>query len=331
MPWIIFSIRRFFSAARLIFSGIPAIMLQLIFYSPFHLTEKKPIMSKGVFLGLATADIVYYVAQHPDNNQKMKAERQLSFVGGPASNAAVAFAAFGNQSSLITGLGTHPLAHAALQDLADHQVHLIDCTDQPKRPPIFAAVMVDLSNGDRSVVYSNTDIRKLRHDAVSESILEDVDLLMLDGHYLPQAIQLAQWARRLQIPVLFDGGCWKEGLETLLPLVDYAICSINFFPPGCTDEEGVVAALDGYGIDHVAITRDGNPVLAHSGGVTCEVPVMQIKPVDTLGAGDVFHGAFCHYILHNDFLISLERAAEVASLSCMSLGTRAWIEQEKFA
>ncbi len=287
-------------------------------------------MHKGVFLGLATADIVYYVAHHPENNQKIKAERQLSFTGGPASNAAVAFAAFGNRSSLITGIGTHSLAQAALQDLADHQVHLIDCTDQPKRPPIFASIIVDLSTGERSVVYSNTDIRKLKADAVSESILDDCDLLMLDGYYLPQAIQLAQWARWRKIPVCFDGGCWREGLEMLLPLVDYALCSINFFPPGSTDAEGVFAALSGYGIEHIAITRDGNPVLAHSRGTTSEIRVMAIKPVDTLGAGDIFHGAFCHYVLGDDFLISLERAAEIASHSCASLGTRAWIEQVKF-
>jgi sugar/nucleoside kinase (ribokinase family) len=59
---------------------------------------------------------------------------------------------------------------------------------------------------------------------------------------------------------------------------------------------------------------------------------MPVLPVDTLGAGDIFHGAFCHYLLEcNDFLLSLERAGEVASLSCTSLGTRAWIEQAKFA
>jgi sugar/nucleoside kinase (ribokinase family) len=59
---------------------------------------------------------------------------------------------------------------------------------------------------------------------------------------------------------------------------------------------------------------------------------MSIQPVDTLGAGDIFHGAFCHYLLErNDFLLSLERAGEVASLACTSLGTRAWIEQARFA
>jgi sugar/nucleoside kinase (ribokinase family) len=287
-------------------------------------------MFKGVFLGLATADIVYYVAHHLQSNQKLKAERQLAFAGGPATNAAVAFTAFGNEAALITGLGQNPLAHVAKHDIVEHKVDLIDCSDQPKRPPILASILVDLSNGNRSVVYSNTDLRKLRHDAVNETLLEYADVLMLDGYYLPQALQMATWAKSLHIPVILDGGSWKEGLETLLPLVDYAICSRNFLPPGCTDATGMMTRLATFGINHVAITRDGEPILAQTNGTTSEVPVMPIQPVDTLGAGDIFHGAFCHYILENDFLLSLERAGEVASLSCTSLGTRAWIEQEKF-
>ena len=138
------------------------------------------------------------------------------------------------------------------------------------------------------------------------------------------------WPSRLRIPVVLDGGSWKEGLEKLLPLVDYAICSSAFTPPGCTDANSVITCLREYGIENIAITSDGAPIIVHTQGQTSELPVMAIKAVDTLGAGDIFHGAFCHYILENDFLLSLERAGEVASLSCTSLGTRAWIEQEKF-
>ncbi|MCL2457483.1 MAG: PfkB family carbohydrate kinase [Desulfobulbus sp.] len=287
-------------------------------------------MQKGVFLGLSTADIVYYVPQCLQRNQKLKAERQLAYAGGPATNAAVAFAAFGNEASLVTGLGQHPLAHLAKADLAAHKVRLIDSTDQPRRPPVLAAVIVDLSNGERSVVYSSTDLRRLRRDCINETTLEYADILMLDGFYLPQAVQLATWAKPKRVPVVLDGGSWKDGLDTLLPLVDYAICSPAFYPPGCTDPDSIFAYLRDHGVEHMAITRDGEPILAHADGQLCEVPVMQVKVVDTLGSGDIFHGAFCHYILENDFLLSLERAAEVASLSCASLGTRAWIEQEKF-
>jgi len=288
-------------------------------------------MRKGIFLGMVTTDIVYYVSHHPTNDQKLKAERQLSFAGGAAANAAVTFAAFGNKTTLISGLGRHPLAQVALKDLAAHHVQLIDCTDQPRRPPVLASVMIDLSNGDRCVVYSNTDIRKLRQDALSEVFLEDADILMLDGHFLPQAIQMAQWARQLHVPVVFDGGGWKDGMEELLPLVDYAICSDDFYPPGCADKTEVIAYLGNAGIDNIGITRDDLPIIAYHQGETIEVPVMKIQPMDTLGAGDIFQGSFCHYLLQQqEFLRCLERAAEVASMACTSLGTRAWIEQEKF-
>jgi Sugar kinases, ribokinase family len=287
-------------------------------------------MRKGIFLGLATVDIVYYVCRYPQRNEKLKAERQLAYAGGPAANAAVAFSAFGNEASLITGLGQYPLADLARVDLADHKVRLIDSTDQPHRPPVLSAIIVDLSTGERTVVYSNTDLRKLRPDTINASTLEDADIFMIDGYYLPQAVQLAALAKTRRIPVVFDGGSWKEGLETLLPLVDYAICSFDFHPPGCADIGSVFADLRSYGIEHIAVTRGGDSILAHTGGELHEIPVSEVNVVDTLGAGDIFHGAFCHYILQNDFIVSIERASEVASLSCGSPGTRAWIEQERY-
>ena len=61
-------------------------------------------MHTGIFLGLATTDIIYYVSRHPHSNEKMRAERQLSFAGGPATNAAVAFAALGNAATLYMNM-----------------------------------------------------------------------------------------------------------------------------------------------------------------------------------------------------------------------------------
>ena len=286
-------------------------------------------MHTGVFLGLATTDIIYYVARHPRNNEKLRAERQLSFAGGPATNAAVAFAAFGNAATLVTGIGSHPLAQLPKNDIADYNVQLIDCADKPRRPPILASIMVDLSTGERCVVYAHTEVRKLRSEAIRPSILEGAQILMLDGHYLPQAIELAAMARSRGIPVVLDGGSWKEGLDRLLPLVDYAICSDNFYPPGCTDKQEVIASLRQAGLEHFAITRDDDPIIAHHQGQTIELPVLDIDVIDTMGAGDIFHGAFCHFLLHEDFLASLEGATKIAGLSCTSLGTRAWIDLAK--
>ncbi|PMB30496.1 ribokinase, partial [Fischerella thermalis CCMEE 5319] len=51
--------------------------------------------------------------------------------------------------------------------------------------------------------------------------------------------------------------------------------------------------------------------------------------VDTLGAGDIFHGAFCHYVLRENFLDALASAAKIAAFSCQFFGTRRWMESFK--
>lgn len=55
------------------------------------------------------------------------------------------------------------------------------------------------------------------------------------------------------------------------------------------------------------------------------------KPVDTLGAGDVFHGAYCFYRFAEglDFAGSLEKAANVAASSITEKGPLAGIEKIK--
>lgn len=185
----------------------------------------------GVFLGLTAVDIVHYVPHFPATNEKMKSERTLTYAGGPATNAAVTFSALGNTATLITSVGgKHIGGRYLMEDLKQWGVDVFDCTDQPERPSVLASIIVDLSNGDRTVVYSNTDIRGLKRDASSDAMLENKDILMLDGHYMGQAVQIAEKASARGIPTVLDGGSWKEGEEELLPFIDYIICSAEFTP-----------------------------------------------------------------------------------------------------
>lgn len=77
-------------------------------------------------------------------------------------------------------------------------------------------------------------------------------------------------------------------------------------------------------ISQIAITGGEEPIQYFEGGKKNTIPVPSIKAVDTLGAGDIFHGAFCHYILREDFTTALTQAAQIASKSCQSFGTRSW-------
>jgi sugar/nucleoside kinase (ribokinase family) len=72
---------------------------------------------RGLFVGLATLDVVHTVAAPVGPNEKAVATRQDVAAGGPAANAAVTFAALGGRATLVTALGRHPLAGAAAEEL----------------------------------------------------------------------------------------------------------------------------------------------------------------------------------------------------------------------
>jgi sugar/nucleoside kinase (ribokinase family) len=124
---------------------------------------------------------------------------------------------------------------------------------------------------------------------------------------------------------------WKPGFENIIPFVDYAICSANFYPPGCYTREEVIVYLQKAGIPNIAITQGKKPIQYLTQGQTGFVDIPKINKessaIDTLGAGDIFHGAFCYYILEASFITALEQSAKIASFSCQFFGTRRWMQE----
>ena len=281
-------------------------------------------MAQGLFVGLTTVDIFNVVATHPLPDQKIRAHHQAVCAGGPAANAAVAYAAYGNNSDLVTGLGDHPTGALALEDLQNHGVRVHDCSNDPETLPVLSSILIDSSNGSRCVVYSNPQNRDLSPDERYEHFAEGCPVILLDGFYLEQAIIVAKASQGRSLTIL-DGGSWKEGLEELLPFIDYAICSADFRAPGCTSDEELFDFLEDVGVKGSAISRGAEPIIYRFDGRPGQQPVPQVKAIDTLGAGDILHGSFCHFILTNPFPESLELAALSASRSCLSYGTREWI------
>ena len=281
-------------------------------------------MARGLFVGLTTVDIFNFVDRHPSSDQKITAQRQQVCAGGPAANAAVAFRACGNDADLITGVGDHPTAHLALNDLQNHGVNVLDHATNSDELPILSTIIIDTSTGNRCVVYSNPRTRILLPDQSYDHLIGDYRVILFDGFYLEQAISIAKAADGGPLTVL-DGGSWKDGLEELLPYIDYAVCSADFRAPGCSSSDDLLDYLEGIGLQGAAISRGAEPIIYRSRGQQGQVPVTQVKAVDTLGAGDILHGTFCYHILTRSFPKSLEMASYTASVSCLSYGTREWI------
>jgi sugar/nucleoside kinase (ribokinase family) len=280
----------------------------------------------GIFVGLSTVDVVYGVDRFPAPDTKITANTQEIFVGGPASNAAIAFRHLGGEAALVTGAGRHPLSALLRQELQHYGIRLCDLSPHFEDIPALSSVWVDAA-GQRNVVSANATRIPISSLAIDEELCRQASILLVDGHFMPACQRWAAAARVNGTPVVLDGGSWKPGTADLLASVTTAVCSADFFPPGCSTHSEVIAYLHERGVRQVAISRGDQPILASADGRQCAIPVPEVRLVDTSGAGDILHGAFCFFTAAGlPFREALERASRIASESCRYRGTREWMQ-----
>ncbi|MBI1358364.1 MAG: sugar kinase [Acidobacteria bacterium] len=279
----------------------------------------------GLFVGLSTLDLVWRVRGYPRVNSKNVVSERAVFAGGPSANAAVVFAALGGAARLRTPIGCHPLAAMVRQELEGQGVEVLDAAPEFEGLPPMASILVSDPGGDRTVV--STAASGLPDVGFAEADFDPpTDVLLIDGHLLRAGAEAARGARRRGIPSAIDAGSWKDGLDEALATVDFVVCSEDFFPPGIADHDALLRDLARRGAPHRAVTRGGSSILWETAGAGGETPVERIEAVDTLGAGDFFHGAFAYAVaLGKAFPDALAFAADVATQSCREFGTRSWL------
>ncbi len=286
------------------------------------------MICRGLFVGAITIDIQYLVDTFPAPNSKAFATQLAMSTGGPATNAAVTFSHLGGQAHLLTVIGSHPFTRFMQDELQRHGVTATDIAPATHQTPPVSSVITTAPQGDRSVV--TWAARKLAGAAATLAGISpsEFNIVLVDGFYMEMCQVVAEQAKKAAVPVVLDAGSWKDGMEILLPSVDIAICSENFSPPGITGLASVLRYLRDRGIQHAAITRGERPIIYSSRNGEGEIPIGDVDVVDTLGAGDIFHGAFCYYYAKSpSFVSALENAARIATRSCQSFGTRSWMQQ----
>jgi sugar/nucleoside kinase (ribokinase family) len=281
----------------------------------------------GLFIGLTTIDIQFFVEKFPQSNKKVKTEPPKMLVGGPATNAAVAFAHLNKGAHLVSAVGRNPFSSFIQKDFNSAQIHFTDLTATQKTNPILASVITSKQNGDRNIFTHYPEPIQPEISPVELFNTLDPEILLLDGFYPEFAVDCARFANERQVPVVLDCGSWKSQYQELLQYVNFAICSADFYPPGCSNTDDVFNFLKSIRVIRAAISRGGQSLLFQDEKGGGEVPVEAVNTIDTLGAGDFLHGAFCYYYLQLNFNFekALEQAAKLATFTCNFEGTRTWI------
>jgi sugar/nucleoside kinase (ribokinase family) len=283
-------------------------------------------MGRVLACGLATVDVVQTVAAPPGANDKILASSATVEGGGPALNGAVTAAVLGASAVLVSAVGDGPLSHIVRSDLYQYAVELADCGVPGYDPPL-STVLVTASTGARAVVSRNA-LGAEGYLPIHDNVLDGVGAVLVDGHHLPLCREIAFQARRRGIPVILDGGSWKPGLESLLREVDMAVVSADFTTP---NGDGLDVVLR-YGPTFVARTHGDGPVQWRArDGSSGSIDPPRVRVVDTLGAGDVLHGAIAARLAEHgwsDPVAVLEYGIRVASRSVGYAGARGWARRD---
>jgi sugar/nucleoside kinase (ribokinase family) len=284
--------------------------------------------ARALFAGRATVDVVYSLDQFPAPDTKVFAREMRAAPGGPAVNAAITHALLGGEAALMAAVGGGPGAGVVRGELERVGIDLIDLAAGTAYETPLTTVLLDAAHATRTIVNPpRSTIELKRRLAWDPTWGETPSVALSDGFHLNETMPVLASCREAGTMLVLDGGSWKPGTEEIAPLLAAAICSERFSVPGFPpDPDSTIAWFAERGVPRVAVTRGARSILGWDRGHRFEIEIAPINAVDTLGAGDVLHGAFCfHFARSQEFEPALRLAAAVATRSCCGFGIQAWI------
>lgn len=250
-------------------------------------------MARILCSGMAVLDHVFGIDAFPVGGEKFRATGYRSQIGGPATVAALAIARLGGQAALCARLGQDEASAALLRALQAAGVDGRACVVTPGAALPVSSVLVQ-PDGERQIVNFRGAGLPDGAEGLDPAVLDGAAALLVDPRWPAAAASLARRARALGIPAVVDA---ENDLEALTPALQ-AASHIAFSAPGLRALSGTDDPAQGLGMAAgrfdawLCVTLGAGGVLWHDGGRLQHEPAFAVRAVDTLGAGDVWHGAF---------------------------------------
>ncbi len=244
---------------------------------------------EALFIGHAYIDVSMIADSLPQGDEKTVAKDYAVSFGGNAATAAFACAKLGFSPDLLIPVARDWLSHMFMDMAATYGLRV-----HSRRVARSSLSFVFPNNGKRSIL-------RARDDHYLQSFprldLSSAKLLHLDGHMSDAALHYAAAAREKGVLVSVDGGAMRPGLPELLAFVDVAIVAADLCRQMALSEHDMLAFLKEKGVKIGGVTNGEKGLLWYEGdGEMRRLPALHVPPekiVDTSGAGDVFHGAYC--------------------------------------
>jgi sugar/nucleoside kinase (ribokinase family) len=272
-------------------------------------------------------DEIFRVDEFPPADGKAQAHEFMAIGGGCAANAAMAIARLGGRASFAGPLGgpagQEPISDRILAGLAPEGVDTSGCVRLAGVASAISAIFVN-ARGERTIA----TYRDHRLDAVAprdaDALAAAADAVLADNRFPNFALPICSSALRRGIPVVLDADKPTQPDDPLFAACSHIVFSGEALRATMRVDD-LAAALGQFGERtnaFIAVTNGAGPVLWRDAAHAIRpLPVFRVAAVDTLAAGDVFHGAFALALVEGRGTeAALRFAAAAASLKCARFG-----------
>src|SRR5258707_2651381 len=282
-----------------------------------------------VGVGLNATDTLLVVPRFPAYAGKAAFTQEILSPGGQVASAMVTCASLGLRTKYIGTLGDDERGRIQMESLLTSGIDLEHVQVRQGCANQSAYIIIDQTTGERTVLWRRDDCLRISPSEIKPEQITCARLLHIDGHDTPAVEHAARIAREAGMPVTVDVDTIYHGFDRVLPYVDYLVASSEF-PVQWTNESDPFKALQmiqrEYQMQVAAMTLGAHGALALAEGRFLYSPAFVVNCVDTTGAGDVFHGAFCYAVLQDmPMADALDFSNAMAALNCTALGARGGI------
>lgn len=288
------------------------------------MTGQKRILSVGAL----TLDTILRVERLPATQGKMMASDGVQIASGMASSAACAARRLGGVVSLWASAGDDDTGDVLVAGIAAEGVDCSLVRRVAGGRSALSAILVD-GEGERIIVPYYDPVTQADPDRLPFPIAGRFDAVMVDVRWPGAAALALDAARTAGIPAILDADVAPLAvLERLLPLATHIVASepaARILCPGAGDAADACRQLAARAGVFTAVTGGsaGTWWLETGAASVRHLPAPKVTAVDTLAAGDVFHGAFALALAEKmDFGAAFRFASAAAAIKCTRFGGR---------
>lgn len=276
-------------------------------------------------IGIPVRDLTFRVDSVPARGSKANATHLAEICGGNALNAAIAMARLGARVAFAGPMGDARETSSSfiLELMAAEGIDISHIVRMPGAATPVSAIIIDVTGERTLTIYRDPALWTVKLSDADE-LLADCQAVLVESRCGAFCIDLCAEARRRGIPVIVGVDRATALADGLLTAASHLLFSSEQVQEtaGVADDGAALKRLAGLTSGFLAATRGPHGTIwLNDMGTLEETPAFPVEAVDTLGAGDVFHGAFTLRLAEGGSVReALRFAAAAAALKCTRHG-----------